>query len=312
MSEVPFEFAVFGGEQIGEKAALLKEYSGPLREVGFNIPRTKVIASETLEPLKTNLVLASETEVDRGRAAFLGSMIAAICASLGSTVAMVRSSAEGDARGTGVYRSVASPNHKHHIAEALQQVLSSYHTPQAVAFRQQHGLGGELAAMVQPLVGQKLNEDGEMYGPPLSGYGYSSTPHHSQGVIKVVSGIGGGLGQAGEVITPSDLEALKDRKLSFPSRPVLGLVASGVNKRLEKRPIGVHKSSTSAAEDIELPLGRVLRLFEPADLLERLRRLERLTGVAMYIEWALTVEEGGLRFWAVQATPLEDRHEIRL
>jgi hypothetical protein len=216
-------FEVIGGSVIGEKAGMLREHESLIQEAGLQIPPTTVIAGEALLSIRDRLgnevSQASEPKLP------IGAILAGVVAKNADVPALaVRSSAEGDARGSGIYESVISPNRRRSVGRALQQVLQSFHTEAAKDFRREADLGDAFAVMLQPLVGQALEsktgqaldaDDLEVYGPPLSGYGYSSTASDKDGFINVVAGIGGGVSRkGGERITPWIISNLNERELS--------------------------------------------------------------------------------------------------
>ena len=103
---------------------------------------------------------------------------------------MLRSSAEGDARGTGTYKSAYTENGLPIVRKTLQNVLSSYFSQDAIAFRRDANTGEGFAIIIEPMIGQKI--DNWCFAPVLSGFGYTSTSR-GEGYISAVPGLGGGV-----------------------------------------------------------------------------------------------------------------------
>jgi hypothetical protein len=196
MSESVIE--IVGGETAGGKADMLIEHEALIRDVGLKIPPTTVIAGEALEPLKQEL--AADILLPTEKQSFPGSLLVRLCREYDySPVLAVRSSAEGDAEGTGIYDSVFAGGDTSQMAQGIAQVVRSFHSPSAKEFRRRANLGDDFAIMVQPLVGQVLHDDGlsRFFAPPISGYGYSRSRHDLYGMINVVAGLGGGVDRPG-------------------------------------------------------------------------------------------------------------------
>src|ERR1700689_4982803 len=98
--------SVVGGEIPGDKAAMLADHEGLIYDAGFQIPPTTVIASEALDPLK-RVLGPHDPEATTTNQQNIGTMVAKICRTYAADpVLAIRSSAEGDAVGTGVYASI--------------------------------------------------------------------------------------------------------------------------------------------------------------------------------------------------------------
>lgn len=200
---------VVGGEIIGEKAEMLREHESLIAEVGLEIPPTTVIASETVQAHsglngQTEAELKSVTEKYRT-----------------SPAIVIRSSAEGDGAGNGVYESGFATNSLEFIVEEASLVIDSFSTDSAKDFRRQAKLGDSFALMVQPIIGQDLDttEHWEHFGPCLSGFGYSSSTQHLNGYMNVVAGIGGGVDRlGGQILTPEEIEDVASKSILFSER----------------------------------------------------------------------------------------------
>lgn len=186
---------IIGGNAIGEKAAMLIEHAPLVVDAGLEIPKTTIIAEEVLKPFKERpLETSGKTEIPShiGR---IATYVAGAYA--GDSILAVRSSAEGDARGTGIYESVFTANTQDAVLTGISRVLASFRTQEAQDFRRQTGSGEEFGIMIQPLIGQYLDAKQRLFGPVFSGIGYSKTNDDFYGMIKIVAGLGGGVNRQG-------------------------------------------------------------------------------------------------------------------
>ena len=314
----PEVFEVLGGSQIGDKAQMLREHVPLIEEAGFRVPPTTVIAGEAL------------AETPEAEAA-LGPLIARAVRNNGrAPIAAVRSSGEGDARGSGVYDSSFSLNSPAGINDVIRHVLDSFQSDGAEEFRSRTGVGDEFAVMIHPLIGQELPAALPAYAPALSGFGYSSTTRERNGFINVVAGFGGGLSrQGGERIRPQDVDSSTGRPVSFNE-----LVASrmrapddtiapsdfrsskGIHSPEDLRSVNGDAFYLGQAEPVPVPydiwkhadgspLAAAMNLFEPERFIETLQAMEQAAGYPVYVEWAATTDGQNLSTWVVQIAPVE-------
>lgn len=314
----PEVFEVLGGSKIGEKAQMLREHVPLIAEAGLGVPPTTVIAEEAL-------IATPEAETE------LGSLVARAVRNNGEApIAAVRSSGEGDARGSGVYDSSFSLNSSVGINGVIRHVLDSFQSDEAEEFRKQAGLGDEFAVMIHPLIGQRLPAALPAYAPALSGFGYSSTAREKDGFINVVAGFGGGLSrQGGERIRPRDIDSSGGRTVSFDE-----LVTSRMSAGHDTVPPSDFrpKKDIHSSNDLRLvngdafylgqdepvpapydiwrhtdgsPLAVAMNLFEPERFIETLQAMEQITGYPLYVEWATTTDGESLSTWVVQIAPVE-------
>lgn len=114
---------------------------------------------------------------------------------------ITRSSARGDAIGTGVYESRWHGNNPHDIAKAFIGVLGSYYTDAAVNYRSRAGLAPGFAMFMQPVVGTRFGvtdlwrvDDAKkppfLFGPTYSGNARLGTPRSPQGSVKIQPNFG--------------------------------------------------------------------------------------------------------------------------
>lgn len=214
------EIELVGGEVAGGKAGMLIEHEPLVNEAGLFIPPTTVIASEALDSIKRKMEPRGGVSNPLSFTG-VGKMLVGICNRFADhPVLAVRSSAQGDARGTGIYESAFTANSRKFAGQGLARVLKSFYTQGAKDFRRQAELGDDFAVMFQPAIGQFLVNDRtwKLFGPPLSGYGYSETRFDFYGAINVVAGLGGGVDRpGGEHINYAELSMA--RGLSETYRP---------------------------------------------------------------------------------------------
>lgn len=154
---------------LGEKAETLLLNEARLDALGCKIPLTFALS------------LASFTAVPAHKRDFLGDYlptaltdrtIGRIGARLNSRPFLaVRSSAHGDAGGTGVYTSrIVRSGSAAELESAVFQVLLSHASPEAKNFRREQGLPDEMGVFIQPAIGSIfLNESGfSLFGPALN------------------------------------------------------------------------------------------------------------------------------------------------
>lgn len=247
---------------------------------------------------------------------------------------VVRSSAEGDARGTGIYKSVFTECTAGSVRKAVQEVLASYFTPSAVLFRRDAQTGEGMGIMIEPLIGQQLqDEDSPVYGPVLSGFGYTSTSQ-GEGYINVVPGIGGGVEtRHTERLTRKMLEPSKGLLQDFISSQ-RNLIAHGMIAKRESALLrttrgdmagdyegraylptqrsgqyyekgGVHPTGLDFNRDIFL----ALHGLDMLPFFEKIEAIEKKIGKPQYFEWAMTFEGRKPKFWVIQIADVNKKYD---
>lgn len=180
---------IMGGQILGEKAEMLQAHEPAIKEVGLEIPPTIVIASECVQAeLSEGLNAVTAENVRKASEKFND-----------KPFLVVRSSAEGDGIGNGVYDSRFATSNPEIVTREAELVIASFSSPHAKDFRRQARLGEDFALMIQPVIGQRLEASSqyESFGPYLSGFGYTSTPSETGGYMNLVPGLGGGVDTAG-------------------------------------------------------------------------------------------------------------------
>lgn len=349
--QVPLRyFKALGTGEVGDKVRQLDEAHAAVTEVGLKIPPGNVITEDRLIPILRRLGLGNSlAEADQHpdasaiiRAAEINSddalwLIKAMEGIPRDQPIVVRSSAVGDAEGSGTYESLFIPGNFPALGQAVFQVLASYFTKDARAFRQlcgaQHGLG----ILVMPAIVQKLptvisnsnpiTEGSPVWAPILSGSGVTSN-RDGEPETWVVPGLGGGVnGGYPERLTLSLLDKhrgdffyylLCERVELFKGagqKRISSLLRSDVivkyivGPKRDYSAMGLTDSQregvlTAASHRIILA-DDLLKQIPLIDFLNALQTLEQRLGYRAYVEWALRFEDDQSRFYIVQVARAE-------
>ena len=181
-------FVVVGSGPIGEKAEQLLLKRDAILEAGFKLNNRVVLSEEFVHRLLIENgyeaginsvipdpgVLATLRFDPETEALFERATRAAIDPTGEWAELLVRSSARGDARGTGIYRSHHEAFHPSVgvLADAVRAVIGGYFSSNAVAFRRDAQLESGFAIIIEKAHREPSNPDQSM---ELSGYGYTSS-----------------------------------------------------------------------------------------------------------------------------------------
>ncbi len=333
------DILVVGSGEVGAKARQLIDKTPTLRAFGFRTPHRTVLAEGFFDDFFQRSGLGSNlrevnVQVDTEAAIRSGSFsseqfetLQAICRSYGASPLVVRSSAEGDARGTGTYKSEFTENRIGHFRKGLQRVLASYFSPDAVAFRQDAATGEGFGVIVEPIIGHDF--DG-MIAPVLSGFGYTSTSR-GEGYLTIVPGLGCGVeSRDGERITKSQLDqhggALDDyiyaeRDAIFhgwkaPKRSALLRTDRHFSDSYSARaffpPNRYRRAGEVVDTSIDYPndIKQVLYDLNLTPVFSAMGRMEQTFGKPQYFEWAMTAENGKPAFWIVQIADVDKKLDL--
>ena len=333
------DILVIGNGEIGAKARQLIDKTPTLRTLGFRTPHRTVLAEGFFDEffqrngLGNNLRdvnPGADTQTTIRRGGFSSEqfeVLQAVCHSYGNVPLVVRSSAEGDARGTGTYKSEFTDNHTGHFRKALQRVLASYFSPDAVAFRRDAATGEGFGVIIEPIIGHDF--DG-MIAPVLSGFGYTSTSR-GEGYLTIVPGLGCAVeSRDGERVTKSQLEehggTLSDyiyaeRDAMFhgwkaPKRSALLRTdrhfSDSYSAKAFFAPNRYRKSGEVANTSIDYPddIERVLYDLHLTPVFSAMGQMEQVFRKPQYFEWAMTVEAGKPAFWIVQIADVDKKLDL--
>lgn len=332
-SRPPQGFQVVSRGEVGDKARVLMQRADALRRCGFQVPETVVLAQGALDPFfATNQMgrrftdpEVSDETVKKILAGILPkkleTALKGILEKFGETAPLiVRSSALGDARGNGVYESILCAPNFEDLKQALLRVIASYFTPNALAFRRKANTGEGFGIMIMPVVGQKLTES-DLFGPLLSGYGYSSTPA-GEGYVNIVPGLGGGVSSRhGLKVRKSDLETSGGVLVKYldkianarldqlecnlrPSNQIALLGDTDLEHHFQtNKPFCTVWDAHHQTDQIAVLAPDLVQRYVTLNLIplfEMLSALEREFDRPQYIEWAMTLDDSGPKFYVLQ------------
>lgn len=334
------DIGIYGQGFIGDKADQLVEKTATLRGIGFHTPGRVIIAEgffdgffrrnrlgDTLRGATATPTLARS--IRRGSFAVEDfNALQALVASFGDTPLVVRSSAAGDARGTGIYQTEFSENRPDLVSRALQKVLASYFSESAIAFRRDAQTGEGFGIMIEPLIGQKIADDFDTYvfAPILSGFGYTSTSK-GEGYVNVVPGIGGGVEtRDGERLTRTDLKPYQGSLYKYIQSQRNRLISGSVVKRSALLGTNSFRFADFNGKAYLPPVrgGIVCQSFLAFvgnlkeayfnvnfnQLFDRMERMERTFGRPQYFEWAMTLDGKQQRYWIVQIAGVDKKLDV--
>lgn len=336
----PPEFEIIGTGTIGEKARQLQYKTPKLKEIGFYVHRRTVLADSNFQAFCLTNGIDPRSEYDpeieekirNGKFALdQHEMLQRIVGSHRKRPLVVRSSGEGDARGTGIYKSEFVDGTIEGINRGIREVYASYFSPDAIAFRKDAGLDDGLGVIIEPIVGQQIGGVG--IAPLLSGYGYTSVPETGTlgAYIDVVPGLRGGVdSRDGERI---ERWAIAHRKYNLGDYVLdrrLEALHSGDPEDLSSL-LGIKDEYEHLTHKLEgdvfaqgrldafgIPFGSKLgrsvvvpdlHIFNDVNLeplFEMMEKTEKELGKRQYIEWVITYEGGEPKVWITQ---IDDREK---
>lgn len=334
------DIEIVGSGGIGEKARELVKKTPILRDLGFHTPRRIVLAEGYFDEFfqrngfgrtLKDVPIEENTGANIQRGSLTSNeftVLQKIAHSYGNTPLVIRSSAEGDARGTGTYKSIFVENRMTSVRKAVQQVLASYFSRDAVAFRRDAKTGEGFGIIVEPIIGQDLDH---CIAPLLSGFGYTSTSR-GEGYINAVPGLGGGVeSRDGERLTKSAvleyqgslLEYLyeerqqmfrgwKTKRGSALLRTDRSGMSDGYSATAYFPSTSYRKQAEIAPTSIYLE-GELRRAFGDINLLplfSMTEKMESLMGKPQYFEWAMTFENGKPVYWITQIADVSKRLDL--
>lgn len=292
--EIPqnIDFEVIGSGTIGLKAEQLLQKTAKLREIGFKTPKRTALAQGFLEDIDVNVL---QSVID----GYHHSPLA------------IRSSAAGDARGTGVYESVFVENDLKSVLEGVDKVMESYDSSAAVAFRRDAKTGEGMGILIEPMIGQEVEG---LFLPLLSGYGYTSTLK-DEGYLGIVPGFGGGVSVGGaEEITKSVFKErggsfrdyIRSRLMEISDRTPLfnsALLGTDSSGRLSNNYglFAYYKNKLSYQDMASRgQFGELVKRSELLPIFEMMKKMENVFGVPQYFEWAITNKGEDQSVWILQ------------
>nr|WP_304767472.1 PEP/pyruvate-binding domain-containing protein [Candidatus Burarchaeum sp.] len=208
---------------------------------------------------------------------------------------IARSTAFGDADGTGVYGSeIFKQQDLSSFERHVKHILSSQFTPTAMAFRRCAGLPEGMAVTIEPLIGNRHRNSYSCrhFAPPLAGFGYALGPD-KKSHIEFVYGLGSRAVSGRDGIRVFENEANKKINEIYSS--------SALHRAMLQHICSVDTVhgvvASTAAGNLPSLIGRD-ETFAP--LFEKMDIMARLCG-PQYFEWAAQAVDGGkLKFYLLQ------------
>ncbi len=302
---------LFGGRLLGEKAQKLYDTSLIAQEASFSINPRAVLAMEWTENLKNNQGKLNEKQMNDLN------LILKLFEK--HSYLAVRSSAYGDARGTGAHKSVYCKNEIKEIINAINEILDNENTSSVIAFRKDAGLNEGMAIIIEPLIGTfyplfidsvlryKLMEMGknideskikdnliDVFAPAISGFGYTSTGF-GEGYIKFVFGLASLAVQGyGEIFRFRNIFGDKLDQYYFSRNKRHNELCARAHVIDENGELDNKRYVFDEDRENQTILDKadtITMQFKLIKLKESMEKLERLTGKKQYIEFASVMNE---------------------
>ncbi len=348
-------WTIIGSGSIGAKAEELRRKGWAIEKAGFELyPRTVFAMGFFKDFMERNGIIDAAGKgvssdmvmglVDYGQFNKKEyDVIRAVSHQFGDVPLAVRSSAQGDSRGTGIYDSTfCPPLDTQELVHAIKKVLASQFTPSAIAFRKDLGLEEGIAVMVEPVFGEtRVKERAwtpngygmeHIYGPLFGGVAYSST---AQGAgyavlcagmpLRAAKGRGMKMRDGQQSINDVWLETLENDEKTFEYFVTAG---AGIDRNLEVMEILEHRELiyVSNITRHERTISSEPRMFILAHEMEwsetrfanekldwlflKLKTLESLLGKPQYAEWAALENGSNTRIALMQIADVDKKMDF--
>jgi hypothetical protein len=343
------DIEVIGNGNIGDKARQLIQKSPALRKIGFHTPKRTVLAEDYFDGffqrnrLGDNLQGISVIDGIEDRIKH-GSLtldefntLVRVCDSYEDQPLAVRSSAEGDSRGTGTYKSTFTDSRVTSVRKSILKVIGSYFSNDAIAFRRDANTGEGFAVILEPIIGQRIEQEfsDNIFAPILSGFGYTSTSR-GEGHVVMVPGLGGGVeSRDGERITREIMQQFKgslDEYLDSEKDAMFSYFREKVKRKskllkTDRESLSFDRGFTLDAyfapsrhekrgrvypTSVEFT-GELDRTFRELNLLpffEMMKKMEDSFGKPQYFEWAMTLDNGQPKYWITQVADVNKKLDL--
>lgn len=309
---------VIGEGPIGDKAQELRDKTWAIQAAGFEpIPRT-VLSMGFFENFRRRTGIegalkrrASKEEIeDRIWDTRFSSQQLETISRLSKTFEtpmVVRSSAFGDSRGTGIYESIFY-NGNGSLENKIKYVLLSEFSEKAIEYRRAKGIEPGMAVIIEPVFGQwheptLLDSEEKLFGPLYSGVAHSNSANgRATGLVcaglPLLAVQGKGIPLTDKSMSIAHAIEDNDRRLEEMIRrdeicPAVATLYNGMffeekyDVALEN---GVPKNNTI--------MKNLKWLFD------KLRKLEQLLGRPQYVEWAVLEKRAGQQVASLQIADL--------
>jgi len=309
-------FTVYG-EGIGEKARQLMSKAQPILDSGFALDRRNVLGwsffSDFLKRCGAEGALVDKNVQTARKLIIKGKfndaelkVIMEICKDLCEyQVLAVRSSAEGDANGTGVYDSFYTPNRVENVCAYAKMVLASHFIEKAAWFRQTAKVGEGMGVMIEPLVADEVgysttNSQGNeiyvkngAYAPIVSGMGRTHSYAAGGPYIGLVQGFAKNFvndPRYGMIITKENLR-YNLSKLRNEKAYLSGPKSSHHMGSFSDRALVITNNGKLVEARISSPIDT--ENIEFGDVFENINKLHKNCGdIPQYFEYATNIANG--------------------
>ena len=212
----------------------------------------------------------------------------------------VRSSAHGDSRGTGIYDSEVYFNKDEKADELIKKiksVLVSEFTWNAIHFREDTGLNGGMAVIIEPVLGQRfLGGRGEKakelcYGPVYGGIAYTSTSS-GKGILSFAPGLPT---VAVKGLAMTAREGDKRTISEIASNSSFYFYENDARAAYNKNYVIIDIATkgewlildTEVLSKMYVNIKNEIKNSSTEWIFEKLKKLENLLGKPQYVEWAI-------------------------
>jgi hypothetical protein len=320
----------------GDKADQLAQKAEALQKIGFHIPPTVVLRQGFFDNLCVRNGLGNSL-IDIPQTPNAARKVAnatfpqedfetlqLIFHEFAGKPLLVRSSAKGDARGTGTYTSmVIAPDNIGLLRKAVMQVTASYFSEDATEFRKHAQTGEGFGIIIQPMVGQELPREyaeGTFFAPIFSGSGYTSTLSGS-GYTNIVPGFGSGVDTRNtERLHKQNLERVKGNINDYIYQERLAMI-QGVRPRSKADLFELLTPVKNYSPEIKKLLTdhpasatwhKAVDKINFLNFFKMMHQMEETFGKPQYFEWAVTVENEKPVFWILQIADVDKAKEAMI
>jgi hypothetical protein len=283
-------WTIIGSGSIGDKAAQLLKKSWAIERAGFALNPRVVLAMGFFDGYKKTGKFSDQ------KMKLLLRLVKQYHLNFRRIPFAIRSSAFGDASGTGVYKSEFSANLRNEqktlqgLVKVIKEVLASEFTEDAIDFRRDVGLSNGMAVIIEPVFGQVvMRHNRELYGPLIGGIGYTpSCPgggHLFFGAGLPINAVKG----KGVRIDFDEPRTLQEIEVEEYERLCHNLVFRDMPDHFNEGDfLFMHKWESVNAHIPSNPLSNMSMAW----LFTKLRILEDILGAPQYVEWAAVSFDG--------------------
>ena len=200
----PEHFSFYGSGGAGDKFTAIARNAEAILNAGFSLPHCSIIGTDVIDRiLEQNGIdvkgITDDYGVEEAERKFARPTLPADTRAMLAEIAnhyqgnfgvAVRSSAMGDAAGTGIYKSSFCKSDIKSLENAFLSVISGYFSLDAIEYRKKAKLPLGFAIGISPIIGEDIKDGDETIGvaPVFSGYG--CTNNNGQPFMMMTYGLG--------------------------------------------------------------------------------------------------------------------------